>query len=85
MEFIEGETLEKKQDEVGGPLDEAVVMGWALQLCNVLHYLHTRPHPIIFRDMKPSNVMVTRDREIKLIDLALRVCSKPPLQKTLPY
>jgi serine/threonine protein kinase len=71
MEFIEGETLEKKQDEAGGPLDEALVMGWALQLCNVLHYLHTRPHPIIFRDMKPSNVMVTRDREIKLIDFGI--------------
>jgi serine/threonine protein kinase len=71
MEFIEGETLEKKQDEAGGPLSEALVMGWALQLCNVLHYLHTRPHPIIFRDMKPSNVMVTRDREIKLIDFGI--------------
>lgn len=71
MEFIEGETLEKKQDEAGGPLPEVLVMGWALQLCNVLHYLHTRPHPIIFRDMKPSNVMVTRDREIKLIDFGI--------------
>ncbi len=71
MEFIEGETLEKKQEEAGGPLDEALVMGWALQLCNVLHYLHTRPRPIIFRDMKPSNVMVTSEREIKLIDFGI--------------
>src|SRR6266700_2257582 len=56
MEFIEGKTLEKEQDEAGGPLDENRVMGWALQLCDVLGYLHTQPQPIVFRDMKPSNV-----------------------------
>jgi serine/threonine protein kinase len=71
MEFVEGTTLEKKQEQAGGPLDESLVMGWALQLCTVLHYLHTRPHPIIFRDMKPSNVMVTDEGEIKLIDFGI--------------
>jgi len=71
MEFVEGATLEKKQEQAGGPLDESLVMGWALQLCTVLHYLHTRSHPIIFRDMKPSNVMVTDEGEIKLIDFGI--------------
>lgn len=71
MDFIEGKTLEKIQDEAHSPLDEKVVMGWALQLCEVLHYLHSRPHPIIFRDMKPSNVMVTTDNQIKLIDFGI--------------
>jgi serine/threonine protein kinase len=71
MEFVEGTTLEKKQEQAGGPLDESLVMGWALQLCTVLHYLHTRPQPIIFRDMKPSNVMVTNEGEIKLIDFGI--------------
>ena len=71
MEFIEGKTLEKAQDEAGGPLDEKLVMGWALQLCDVLHYLHTQPQPIIFRDLKPSNVMVTRNGQIKLIDFGI--------------
>ena len=60
MEFIEGKTLEQTLDDAGRPLDEALVMGWAaLQLCLVLQYLHNRQPPIIFRDMKPSNVMLT--------------------------
>jgi serine/threonine protein kinase/ABC-type branched-subunit amino acid transport system substrate-binding protein len=71
IEFIEGKTLEVIQNERQGPLDERLVMGWALQLCDVLHYLHTRPQPIIFRDMKPTNVMVTADGKIKLIDFGI--------------
>jgi serine/threonine protein kinase len=71
MEFIGGKTLAKLQDERNDPLDERLVMGWALQLCAVLYYLHTRPQPIIFRDLKPTNVMVTADGEIKLIDFGI--------------
>ena len=71
MEFIEGKTLEKVQEDAGKPLDEKMVMGWALQLCDVLAYLHTRPQPIIFRDLKPSNVMVTHSGQIKLIDFGI--------------
>ncbi len=71
MEYIEGRTLEKVQDDTADPLDEKLVMGWALQLCNVLEYLHTQPQPIVFRDMKPSNVMVTKRDEIKLIDFGI--------------
>ena len=71
MEFIEGRTLEKVQDDAGRPLDEKLVINWALQLCDVLNYLHTRPQPIIFRDMKPSNVMLTKDGQIKLIDFGI--------------
>jgi Serine/threonine protein kinase len=71
MDFVQGSTLEDSQIELGGPLDEPTVLGWALQLCQVLYYLHTRTQPIIFRDMKPANVMVTPAGEIKLIDFGI--------------
>jgi serine/threonine protein kinase len=71
MEFIKGKTLEQVSDDADGPLDEALVMGWALQLCSVLQYLHNRQPPVIFRDMKPSNVMVTGDNQLKLIDFGI--------------
>ncbi|WP_262982346.1 serine/threonine-protein kinase [Thermogemmatispora tikiterensis] len=71
MEFIEGKTLAKILEEHGGPLDEATVMGWGLELCAVLHYLHTRSQAIIFRDMKPANVMLTPDGQLKLIDFGI--------------
>lgn len=71
MDFIKGSTLERVLEITGGPLDEALVMRWALQLCDVLHYLHTRQPPIIFRDLKPSNVMVTEEMQIKLIDFGI--------------
>ena len=81
MEFIEGKTLEQLQGECNDPLDERLVMGWALQLCTVLHYLHTRPQPIIFRDMKPANVMVTADGEVKLIDFGIARVFKAAVKK----
>jgi len=71
MEFIEGKTLEKVQNDANGPLNEQLVMGWALQLCDVLNYLHTQPQPIVFRDLKPSNVMVTKNGQVKLIDFGI--------------
>jgi serine/threonine protein kinase/ABC-type branched-subunit amino acid transport system substrate-binding protein len=81
MGFIEGKTLEEIQEEQNDPLDERQVMDWALQLCTVLHYLHTRPHPIIFRDMKPSNVMLTAEGEIKLIDFGIARVFKAAVKK----
>lgn len=71
MEFIEGKTLEKVQADVGHPLDEKLVMGWAAQLCDVLGFLHMQSQPIIFRDMKPSNVIVTKNGQVKLIDFGI--------------
>ena len=71
MEFIWGESLEKRLKAANAPLLENDVLNWALQLCDALQYLHTRTPPIIFRDMKPSNAMVTNTGRVKLIDFGI--------------
>jgi serine/threonine protein kinase len=72
MEYVEGETLEGILQKVSGFLPEAHVVDWAVQICGVLEYLHNqKPKPIIFRDLKPANVMLAKDGKIKLIDFGI--------------
>ena len=71
MEYIDGSTLEELLDRNKGPFSEPRVLGWARQLCDVLEYLHNQQPPVIFRDMKPGNVMLTRSGRIKLIDFGI--------------
>jgi hypothetical protein len=71
MEFIWGESLEKRLNAANAPLLETDVLKWAVQLCDALAYLHSRQPPIIFRDMKPSNAMVTNTGLVKLIDFGI--------------
>jgi outer membrane protein assembly factor BamB/tRNA A-37 threonylcarbamoyl transferase component Bud32 len=72
LELINGKDLETALEENGGPLSEERVVRWAVQICDVLEYLHNqRPEPLVFRDMKPSNVMVTDDERIVLIDFGI--------------
>ncbi len=71
MDYIDGETLEQHQQAHGGALPEAEVLRWAKQLTSVLGYLHSRQPPIIFRDLKPSNIMLAKDGQIKLIDFGI--------------
>ena len=71
MEYIEGNTLEDLLEHNDGPFSERRVLGWARQLCDVLEYLHSQQPPVIFRDMKPGNIMLRRDGRIKLIDFGI--------------
>lgn len=67
MEYIAGYTL-KELLEAYGVIEEKVAVNWGIQLCEVLSYLHTRNPPVIYRDLKPSNVMRKPDGKIVLID-----------------
>ncbi len=72
MEFIDGITLETKLAQaLGGCLSVHAVAQIGLKLCDVLSYLHTRQPPIIFRDLKPSNVMHTSRDDLYLIDFGI--------------
>ena len=73
MEFVDGRTLAEVLEQDGQPrgLPEARVRSWGAQLCSVLAYLHSQNPPVIFRDLKPSNIMVTSDDKVKLIDFGI--------------
>ena len=67
MDYIQGNSLNKALKEYGAQPQEYVIE-WAKQLCDVLGYLHSRKPPIIYRDMKPSNIMLKPDGNVTLID-----------------
>lgn len=67
MDYIEGNSLSKAL-ETGGAQSQEDVIEWSKQLCDVLGYLHSRKPPVIYRDMKPANVMLKPDGNISLID-----------------
>ena len=70
MDYIEGEPLSNVLDEYGAQPQD-IVIEWAKQLCEVLDYLHTRKPSIIYRDMKPANIMLKPDGNLKLIDFGI--------------
>jgi serine/threonine protein kinase len=59
MEFVPGQSLQDVLDSQQGPLLESQVLGYALQLCDVLSYLHSQHPPILHRDIKPANIRLT--------------------------
>ncbi|MGH2507610.1 MAG: protein kinase domain-containing protein [Ktedonobacteraceae bacterium] len=86
MSFIQGETLEhylSRAQHQKLPLEEVLRIGRTL--CDVLHYLHTHQPPIIFRDLKPSNIMRTPDGHIYLIDFGIARHFKPGQAKDTSY
>jgi eukaryotic-like serine/threonine-protein kinase len=71
MEYVAGQTLEERLHEANAPLLEQQVIGYGIQLARVLHYLHTRTPPVIYRDLKPSNIILTPEGILKLIDFGV--------------
>ena len=78
MEFVEGETLQAKLQRVpGNRLPEAEAVSIAVKVLAVLDYLHKQTPPVIFRDLKPDNVILRPDGELKLIDFGIARFFRP--------
>jgi eukaryotic-like serine/threonine-protein kinase len=72
LEFVHGKDLEAVLNDSNGFLPEDQIISWAIQLCDVLGYLHGhKPDPIVFRDMKPSNVMINHNGDVILVDFGI--------------
>ena len=75
MDFIVGETLEDVLESgkfrVGRGLDAAKVVDWALQILDILRYLHNFEPPVVHRDIKPNNIKLTAEGKIILLDFGL--------------
>jgi serine/threonine protein kinase len=78
MDFVDGENLEQKLMRQGGrPFSEEQSLRWIMPVCEVLQYLHTRVPPILHRDVKPSNIIVTPGGHVVLVDLGIAKAHLP--------
>lgn len=72
LEYIAGKDLELMLDENEGILPVNRVIDWAIEICDVLNYLHNhKPEPVIFRDIKPSNIMINQFGHVVLVDFGI--------------
>jgi serine/threonine protein kinase len=72
MKYIDGGDLARRQRDRGGRIDELTVTKWAIDTCDVLDYIHGQDPPIIYRDLKPANLMIdARTNRIMLVDFGI--------------
>jgi eukaryotic-like serine/threonine-protein kinase len=72
IELIRGKDLEVWLEEQTDLLDEETALDWSIQLCDALDHLHSqKPQAIVFRDIKPSNIMIDQYNRIRLIDFGI--------------
>jgi serine/threonine protein kinase len=86
MDFVDGENLEQKLARMGGRgLPEQQVLAWVLPICDALHYLHGRIPPILHRDVKPANIIVTPAGHPVLVDLGIAKEHLPGANQTATF
>ena len=83
MEYIDGVTLEEEMKQAGGRLAESRIIDIALQILDTLEYLHGLEPPVIYRDLKPSNVMLMGNGQAKLIDFGIARHFQPQQNATM--
>ncbi len=71
MDYIAGDTLAERFERFGLRLPFQLVLKYLIQLCDVLAYLHAQSPPIVFRDLKPSNVLIDRNDQTMLVDFGI--------------
>ena len=71
LEFVEGQNLESLLEQRHQPFTQEEAIDWALQVCDVLAYLHSHKPPVIFRDIKPGNLMLRPDGRVMVIDFGI--------------
>ncbi len=72
MKYIDGGDLAARQRVMGGKVDEVIVTKWAIDTCDVLDYIHSQTPPIIYRDLKPANLMIdARTNRVMLVDFGI--------------
>lgn len=84
LEYIHGQDLEAYLSENESLVPADTVVDWALELCDVLEYLHNhKPQPVVFRDLKPSNIMLDRHGHVRLIDFNIAKIFRTGLKGTM--
>lgn len=72
LDLIRGKDLDQWLEESTELLDQETAISWGIQVCDALHHLHSqKPQPIVFRDVKPSNIMLDQYGRIVLIDFGI--------------
>jgi outer membrane protein assembly factor BamB/tRNA A-37 threonylcarbamoyl transferase component Bud32 len=83
MEFVNGKDLEEILAETTDFIPVPTIIRWGVEICNVIHYLHNHQPPVIFRDIKPSNIMSDEHDNIRLVDFGIAKLFEPAHKGTM--
>lgn len=85
MDYVDGENLEQYLRRTNRPLAEEQALQWMLPICDALQYLHTRTPPLLHRDVKPSNIVVTPGGHPVLVDFGIAKAHLPGMNQTVTF